>query len=149
MYCSKCGKLIEDESLFCNGCGSPVGGQAIANNNSYQTIVDSAANSRLKAMAEINRMIEYYSPKQQQYDELDVCRDKLKFYNDCKSYFVVKGVSSTSVFWALGIISFARLMTCRPGYRQSYSAAMTSVGAWHLRISLPSTSVGIPVLTLE
>ena len=90
MYCSKCGKLIEDESRFCNGCGSPVGGQAIANNNNYQTIVDSAANSRLKAMAEINRMIEYYSPKQQQYDELDVC----------------KGVSSTSVFWALGIISF-------------------------------------------
>ena len=107
MYCSKCGKLIEDESRFCNGCGSPVGGQAIANNNNYQTIVDSAANSRLKAMAEINRMIEYYSPKQQQYDELDVCRDKLKFYNDRKSYFVVKGVSSTSVFWVLGIISFA------------------------------------------
>ena len=30
MYCSKCGKQIPDDSVFCSGCGAKVGGGAAA-----------------------------------------------------------------------------------------------------------------------
>lgn len=106
MYCGVCGKLIGDGSRFCNTCGNPVGTQTIVNANNYQTIIDPAANSRMRAISEINRMIEYYSPLQQKYDDLDVCKDNIAYYKNRRSYVVVKGVKSTAVFWVLGIVSF-------------------------------------------
>ena len=39
-YCSKCGKLMEDDATFCSSCGTP-----LQNQNLYMTTNNKSANS--------------------------------------------------------------------------------------------------------
>ena len=67
MYCKNCGKTIEDNSTFCPYCG--------ANQNAAPTAAechyDRRKDIRQSELAEINNMIAYFSPKEQQYAEFD------------------------------------------------------------------------------
>ena len=64
MYCKNCGKTIEDNSTFCPYCG--------ANQNAAPAgYYDQRKNIRQSELAEINNMIAYFSPKEEQYAEFD------------------------------------------------------------------------------
>ena len=67
MYCKNCGKTIEDNSTFCPYCGTNQNAAPTAAECHY----DRRKDIRQSELAEINNMIAYFSPKEQQYAEFD------------------------------------------------------------------------------
>lgn len=77
-FCSKCGIQIQDGAKFCDGCGAPVYVNTNIPNNSqlYQT-----QEARKSSLEEMDRMINYFSQKQAQYDEYDDCVEQIAYYS--------------------------------------------------------------------
>lgn len=99
MYCPKCGTQIEDGSSFCISCGSKI--TVIASNqetqHNYVSPLEQRINIRKSECEEIEKMIPYFSQKQDTYDEYD------------KTCAQLKPVFSTliTITLTLGIVSLA------------------------------------------
>ena len=98
-FCSKCGAQIVPGDRFCAGCGSPVEASAPA----PVPPVAQQGDIRQASIAEIDRLIRYFSQKQAQYDEYDICCEKITFYSNPRSSAAVKGGSGT-LFLVFGLI---------------------------------------------
>ena len=53
-YCSKCGKLMEDDATFCSGCGTPL------QNQGYMTTNNKSANSGLGVTALVLELLAWW-----------------------------------------------------------------------------------------
>lgn len=114
-FCSNCGAQVDDGSRFCMSCGSPVDApSAPAAAPVYAPVAAPVyapvspyaqqGNIRQESIAEINKMIQYFSQKQAQYDEYDDCCEKIEFYSDPRSRVKVKGGVAGTLFKVFGLI---------------------------------------------
>lgn len=72
-FCSKCGKQLQEGSNFCDGCGASV---------NINTQVNPTQETRKSSLEEMDKMINYFSKKQAQYDEYDNCVEQLSYYSN-------------------------------------------------------------------
>lgn len=109
MYCYKCGAQIDDSDSFCNYCGTNVVPQAteLVNAPSVPLSVVSPSvpvspvpsvsplyyqeASRKDAIAELDRMITYFSQKEKQYEDCDHYSERIAYYSNPRSRIVTSG----------------------------------------------------------
>jgi len=87
-FCSKCGAKNMDDSMFCIGCGTSLHVQQIVSNNIQLNLQQG---TRQSSLAEIDRMISYFSQKQAQYDEYDNCIEQLAYYSKPNAVIKLSG----------------------------------------------------------
>lgn len=75
MYCSRCGSFVEEGRDFCANCGTKVGIF-----NGYSRI--DRINMRTAEVDELDHMIEYFGKKQDLYDEVTDCENKVDYYSN-------------------------------------------------------------------
>lgn len=104
-FCSNCGAKVEAGNRFCIGCGSPVEQTAVVPAPVYVPVsaIAQQGNLRQQSIIEINRMIQYFSKKQAQYDEYDDCCEKISYYSNPRSRVSVRGGRGT-IFKVFGLI---------------------------------------------
>ncbi len=108
-FCSNCGAQVDAGSRFCMSCGSPVEQTPVAPAPTPAPVyapVSSIAhqgNIRQESIVEINRMIQYFSKKQAQYDEYDDCCEKISYYSNPRARVSVGGGRGTP-FKVFGLI---------------------------------------------
>lgn len=105
-YCSKCGSVLNADDMFCSGCGSRVNGDK---SKDLTTVSEKASpiaiqeKTRTESIEEMNRMIQYFGQKQQQYDEYDDCVEKINYYSNPNSIVKVSGNRGTTQI-TIGIV---------------------------------------------
>ena len=140
-FCSNCGAQVDAGSRFCMSCGSPVEQTPVAPAPTPAPVyapVSSIAhqgNIRQESIVEINRMIQYFSKKQAQYDEYDDCCEKISYYSNSRSRVPVSGGRGT-IFKVFGLI-----MTIGGGIYSLFSLLMISVYSSSSRVEPEAVAV--------
>ena len=102
MFCQKCGNQVDNSAGFC-----PVCGNSVSTSNSQQRRMSSVQvrqQNRQDELDEINKMIDYFSQKQPQYDEYDaVCARLDPYYLRKRPSLMIWGLVSIAV----GIMCFS------------------------------------------
>ncbi len=80
-FCSSCGSVINEGNKFCSKCGAPTGVQTISN----PTTMGQQEITRKESLNELDRMIKYFSQKQDKYDEYDACNERISFLSNPKT----------------------------------------------------------------
>ena len=94
MFCNQCGKQNPDSARFCNFCGAPMAGPMV-------TIYQPRKQERNAEIAELERMIRYFSQKSALYGEYDNVSAEI---DSCS-----KGKHYALLIWGI-IVSFAATM---------------------------------------
>ncbi len=112
-FCSNCGAQLIDGNKFCSNCGAVVGGVAavaapIPMQQTYAPVMqqpsafDQASRARMESLTEIGNLINFFSQKQPQYDEYDLCNRRIPFLQ--------KGVGKQRIVWGIILCSIGGLL---------------------------------------
>lgn len=104
MYCPSCGSEIKPGERFCMGCGKRVDESremSLKSEGVDNTLIQQGK-TRIDAINEINRMIDYFSQKQNQYDEYDRCSQTIAVKKN--------GPSSALLVWGIVLIILGILL---------------------------------------
>ena len=117
-YCPNCGAQVADGYKFCMSCGKPVLTQPMAPAPVYAPVstINQQERVRTDTLSELNRMINYFSVKQQQYDEYDTCSDNIDYYSNPRARlnvntgiagkpFIIAGAIVTGIFMFFAYIA--------------------------------------------
>ena len=78
MYCQNCGTEIQDGSQFCPNCGQRAdSAQAVGMQQSNNYGINQRVGVRQEEIAELNKMISYFSQMSAQYEEYDRVREMI------------------------------------------------------------------------
>lgn len=93
MYCVNCGAMLSDGSKFCSACG-----QATGANHQQRFYRDERLQMRSAEIAELDRLIAYFSQKQELFDEYDRVNRQVDYYNRARTHgLLVFGIILTVV----------------------------------------------------
>lgn len=127
MFCNQCGRQNPDDAAFCLSCGQNL--RALASGNAgmmgYQqpSYIQDRMNIRNNEIAEMNRMIEYFSQKRNQYAEYDAVCSMLDLLSKGKRKgLLIWGIILVSLGVFLIFISIGMLVSGSSGSRSSYSS---------------------------
>lgn len=138
-YCVKCGSLMRDDDKFCVSCGTPLATAAPVSPVINQTMAPvyapvSSLNQqervRTDTLSELNRMINYFSLKQQQYDEYDKCSENIDIFSNPRARINVKTGLDGKPFIIAGAIcagvfmSFTYIALMLAGYTKNYGVPL-------------------------
>ncbi len=70
MFCSSCGTEIADGSVFCASCGASQSGTVVSARNQSNSIQSTLA-ARKEVIEEMDRMIQHFEQKREQYNQYD------------------------------------------------------------------------------
>lgn len=114
MKCQNCGKDLNQEAKFCDGCGTPISysqqftAQPVSYPAQKRNYNQERMNVRIGEIAELNRMIGYFSKKSAQYTEYDnVCARIDHLARGKKSALLVWGIIVASLGVLSAFASFA------------------------------------------
>ena len=101
-FCSSCGSVINQGNKFCSKCGTPIGVQSASSNST----LGQQEQTRKESLNELNRMIQFFGQKQQQYDEYDACGERITYLSDPKTQVRIRA-SGGKPLKIIGIILMA------------------------------------------
>ena len=91
MFCQKCGNQVDNNASFCPYCSSPISGAQPSRVSSVQM----RQQTRQDEIGELDKMIQYFSQKQAQYDEYDaVCARLDPYYLRKRPSLIIWGLVS-------------------------------------------------------
>ncbi len=69
MFCTSCGCQLLDGAVFCSNCGTPQNGMIPILQSQQSFMVQGQILERQSGLAEIDRMLNYFGPKQDMYNQ--------------------------------------------------------------------------------
>ena len=98
MFCQKCGNQTDSNAEFCPNCGNPMSGSQPQQRR--VSSVELRQQRRQDELDELNKMIDYFSIKRNQYDEYDeVCERLNPNYLRKRPSLIIWGL--VSAFWGV------------------------------------------------
>lgn len=117
LYCSKCGKEIQDNSSFCVHCGAQVDSkdqfrpiQINQQQEPANNYFNSRRNIREAELRELDNMINYFSQKESEYNEMNFLSKEIVSAKNVLAQTPIAGIVFTTFsvcFWFLTIAMFS------------------------------------------
>lgn len=136
MYCPNCGSAVPEDGRFCPNCGQTVNtfGNTAVPCDPYTQTKDL---TRRNEMAILDRLLNYFGPKQPQYDAFDDACKRVNHY--------ARGAKSALLVWGCIVVGLALLMLVESliNYRYISDGPYFVFGILFLVVGIPMIVGGV------